>query len=327
MVIRPQSASGQRQTLMSTLLIPPPQLRGPRLLLRPFEATDAEAFVEAVRESVASVGQWMPWCHAHYSLAEAQAWLGNCRDGWEQGRQREFGVFDAQTGQLLGGGGLNGLNAHLALANLGYWVRQSAQRHGVALEAAVLLARHGFAELGLQRVEIVVAQGNQPSAAVARRVGATCEGLLRHRVRTPRGLEDAWMFSLLPPDVGGVTAPPAPHRAPLPKGFAPRETVGCYAVIFTSQRIDEDEAYDAAAQRMTDLAAQQRGYLGMESVRGADGLGITVSYWRSTADIVAWRQETEHTVIRETGRAQWYSHYELRVARVERAYGWDVALR
>ena len=106
--------------------------------------------------------------------------------------------------------------------------------------------------------------------------------------------------------------------------FAPRPTPPYYAVIFTSQRSEADEAgYGAMAERMAELAAQQPGYLGVESARGSDGLGITVSYWRSLADIAAWRREIEHTAARDRGRAQWYSHYELRVAKVERAYGWD----
>lgn len=311
---------------MTTLPVSSPTLRGPRLLLRPFEPHDAQGFVEAVCESVGSVGRWMPWCHANYSLEEAQAWIAHCTAAWADARQREFGLFDAASGRLLGGGGLNGLHASLPLANLGYWVRESAQRQGLAVEATGLLARHGFTELGLRRLEIVVARGNEPSAAVATRAGATCEGLLRLRTLTPQGLADAWMFSLLPPDVSTANAPPAPPRAPLPKGFAPRETVGCYAVIFTSLRTGKQMGYDEASQRMTELAAQQRGYLGMETVRDASGMGITVSYWRTAADIIAWRQESEHTAIRETGRAQWYGHYELRVSKVERAYGWDAAL-
>ncbi|HSI57867.1 MAG TPA: antibiotic biosynthesis monooxygenase [Ideonella sp.] len=106
--------------------------------------------------------------------------------------------------------------------------------------------------------------------------------------------------------------------------FAPRPTPPYYAVIFTSQRSEADEAgYGAMAERMAELAAQQPGYLGVESARGGDGLGITVSYWRSLADIAAWRREIEHTAARDRGRAQWYRHYELRVAKVERAYGWD----
>ncbi len=111
----------------------------------------------------------------------------------------------------------------------------------------------------------------------------------------------------------------------IPPGFATPLAPPYYAVIFTSQRTPGDAGYAEAAERMAALAAQQPGFLGAESVRGADGLGITVSYWRSSADIAAWRRHIEHAATREQGRAQWYSHYELRVAKVERAYGWDQA--
>jgi len=106
--------------------------------------------------------------------------------------------------------------------------------------------------------------------------------------------------------------------------FAPRPSPPYYAVIFTSQRLPTDAAgYGAMAERMAVLAAQQPGYLGVESSRDSDGLGITVSYWRSLDDIAAWRRQIEHSAARDQGRARWYSHYELRVSRVERAYGWD----
>jgi heme-degrading monooxygenase HmoA len=96
-----------------------------------------------------------------------------------------------------------------------------------------------------------------------------------------------------------------------------------YAVVFSSQRRDDGDGngYGATAQRMVELAAQQPGYLGVESARGGDGFGITVSYWASEADILAWRRHAEHTLARERGRTQWYEHFELRVAKVERAYG------
>lgn len=94
-----------------------------------------------------------------------------------------------------------------------------------------------------------------------------------------------------------------------------------YAVIFTSKRTPGDNGYDATAGRMAELAAQQPGYLGVESVRDAHGVGITVSYWDSEDAIAGWRREIEHTAARERGRNEWYEHYELRVAKVERAYG------
>jgi heme-degrading monooxygenase HmoA len=107
--------------------------------------------------------------------------------------------------------------------------------------------------------------------------------------------------------------------------FAPRPEPPYYAVIFTSQRTDSDLGYEAAAQRMAELAAQQSGYLGIESTRDEAGLGITVSYFKTLQDIAAWRSQGEHAAVRDQGRAKWYSHYELRVAKVERAYGWDLA--
>jgi heme-degrading monooxygenase HmoA len=95
-----------------------------------------------------------------------------------------------------------------------------------------------------------------------------------------------------------------------------------YAVIFASVRTkQDDEGYAAAADRMQELASEQPGYLGVDSVRDANGVGITVSYWSSEAAIAAWRRNAEHTIAREQGRKNWYVEYELRVAKVERAYG------
>ena len=104
----------------------------------------------------------------------------------------------------------------------------------------------------------------------------------------------------------GIARPPAPPY---------------YAVIFTSRRTDGDHGYSAMAERMVALSCKYDGFLGIESVRGADGLGITVSYWRDEASIAAWKRGTEHQKAQRGGRDKWYADYEVRVAKVERAYG------
>lgn len=105
-------------------------------------------------------------------------------------------------------------------------------------------------------------------------------------------------------------------------GFARLPAPPYFAVIFSSRRSDADPlGYDASAARMLALAAEQPGYLGVESARGLDGFGITVSYWTSEAAIAAWRAHAGHADARRQGRERWYDHFELRVARVERAYG------
>lgn len=93
-----------------------------------------------------------------------------------------------------------------------------------------------------------------------------------------------------------------------------------YAVIFTSSLGGNDEAYDAMGGAMVELAEQQPGYLGIETTRGADGLGITVSYWQDEASISAWKSQSQHLFAQKNGIEKWYDHYELRVAKVERAY-------
>ncbi len=86
-------------------------------------------------------------------------------------------------------------------------------------------------------------------------------------------------------------------------------------------RTDGDRGYGAMAARMEALAAEQSGYLGIESAR--DGLGITVSYWTDDAAAAAWKQVAEHVVAQRLGRDAWYADYQVRIATVTRAYGPD----
>jgi heme-degrading monooxygenase HmoA len=93
-----------------------------------------------------------------------------------------------------------------------------------------------------------------------------------------------------------------------------------YVVIFSTLRTDGDHGYAAMAEKMDALAARQPGYLGIDSVRDASGFGITNSYWQDEASVLAWKMNAEHILARDLGREKWYQCYELRVARVERAY-------
>jgi heme-degrading monooxygenase HmoA len=92
-----------------------------------------------------------------------------------------------------------------------------------------------------------------------------------------------------------------------------------YAVIFSSLRTDGDDGYAAMADRMVELAAQQPGFLGIESVR--ENLGITVSYWDSLEAIKSWKANLEHQEAQKSGRVRWYSAFKIRIAKVEREYG------
>ena len=184
----------------------PISLADERLILQPWRDADAAELLAAVRESVASVGRWLPWCNAGYDLDRATAWTAHCRAGWDEGEQFAFAVRAAADGRLLGGCGLNQLNPAHRSANLGYWVRESRQRQGVAVAAARLVAGFGFAELGLIRIEIVTLPGNHASRRVAEKSGAVFEAVARQRLWAWDRAHDAAVYALVPADLQRAAA-------------------------------------------------------------------------------------------------------------------------
>jgi heme-degrading monooxygenase HmoA len=96
-----------------------------------------------------------------------------------------------------------------------------------------------------------------------------------------------------------------------------------YVVCFSSQRSEGDMGYGKMADAMERLAREQPGFLGIESARGPDGFGITNSFWQDEASIRAWKRNADHLVAQTAGRLTWYESYELRIAKVERAYGFE----
>src|SRR5215470_2111578 len=99
--------------------------------------------------------------------------------------------------------------------------------------------------------------------------------------------------------------------AGMQNGFANTPEPPYYAVIFTSRRTEGDHGYDKMAEAMLELALKQPGCLGAESVRGADGLGITVAYFTDEESIRAWKQNAQHLTAQRLGKERWYSHYKL----------------
>ncbi len=175
-----------------------PQLRTPGFLLRPLVRADARAMAAAVRESRATVAKWMTWAHGDYSEAEALDWVALCDASHANGSAHEFGIFRPDGQTFVGVAGLNQFNRVHGFCNLGYWVRESAQRQGAASSAIALLANHAFRHLDQNRVEIVIADHNLPSLAVALKAGATYECLARNRLQLHGESVAAHMLSLVP---------------------------------------------------------------------------------------------------------------------------------
>ncbi|AYG58745.1 antibiotic biosynthesis monooxygenase [Rhizobium jaguaris] len=98
-----------------------------------------------------------------------------------------------------------------------------------------------------------------------------------------------------------------------------------YIVSFSSIRKEGDHGYGAMGEKMETLALAQDGCFGLESARRWDGFGITISFWRDEESILAWKNVVSHMAAQQLGRERWYEQYQVRVARVERAYGFHAS--
>jgi RimJ/RimL family protein N-acetyltransferase len=171
------------------------------ILIRPLEQADRDALFASVRESIAEVSAWLPWCHAAYMPEEATAFIESARQAWAQEWTFNFGVFDAQMGEHLGGVSVNHIVRQNRMANVGYWVRTGATKRGVAVRAVRLAAQFAFEDLGLTRIEIAAIPENLPSRRVAEKAGARFEVIARNRIVMHGQAYPAAVYSLVPADL------------------------------------------------------------------------------------------------------------------------------
>ena len=172
----------------------------PRVALRPYRPGDEQALFDAFEASRAEVGRWMPEFQAPLSLAHLRSWVRDL--GAIEARSSELNrmIADSEDGSLLGSVGLARLSKVHRCAGLFYWVHSGRTGRGIATQAIQAMARLGFEELGLQRVELLIAPGNAASLRAAEKAGAQREGLLRRRFVLADGTHDAIVLSLLADD-------------------------------------------------------------------------------------------------------------------------------
>ena len=161
-----------------------PRLTDGRVLVRPFEPDDAPAVQAACDDP--DVARWIHLLPAPYTLADAEWFIADARHRLLLGERARLAVADAQSGELLGSVSLDLFAARQA-AEIGYWVRREARRRGVALAAARLVVDWAFAELRVERLELLTYPGNEASQALAGRLGFRREGLLRGFLETEPG--------------------------------------------------------------------------------------------------------------------------------------------
>lgn len=164
--------------------------------IRRYTLGDIPRLYEAVVESKEELGRWLPWCHPGYAYDDAQSWIESQLVATAGKVEYPFVITDAGQ-RFLGGCGLNLVDRPNLRANVGYWVRQSASRRGVATSAVKLLVNWAFAETEFVRLEVVAAVENRASQRVAEKAGAEHEGVLRSRLQLHCRLHDAVIYSFI----------------------------------------------------------------------------------------------------------------------------------
>jgi RimJ/RimL family protein N-acetyltransferase len=170
--------------------------------LRAFQQDDAAPLYRAALESLTDLIPWMSWAHPDYRESEMDEYVRIVRRNWEMCTQYAFAIADLHDGSMLGAASLSHIHPVYNFCNLGYWIRSSRRGNGLAGRAARLAAKFAFEQVGLIRVEVVVAVKNGASLKVAEKIGAHREGILRNRIIVREAVHDAVMFSFVPIDFG-----------------------------------------------------------------------------------------------------------------------------
>jgi ribosomal-protein-serine acetyltransferase len=175
------------------------ELRGERIVVRPYRESDAQDLFEAVAESRDHIRPWLPFADAHQTIEESRDWIIQMMAHWLLREDLILSVWEAATNRYLGGTGLHAHNWDTGYFEIGYWIRASAEGHGYVTEAVRLLANYAFDTLKANRLEIRCDVLNVRSAAIPQRLGFVREGCLRNDATAPDGrIRSTLVFSLIP---------------------------------------------------------------------------------------------------------------------------------
>jgi RimJ/RimL family protein N-acetyltransferase len=187
----------------------PYRIETERLVIRCWEPADALPLKEALDSSLDHLRPFMDWAHDEPQPLEKKADLLRAfRALYDTGESFVMGIFDRSEGEVLGGSGLHARVGPGGL-EIGYWIRASATRQGIATEASAALTRVGFEVCEADRIEIRIEPQNEASFGIPRKLGFVEEATLRRRLPGRRGgpLRDMTIWTMFREDFDPSIAP------------------------------------------------------------------------------------------------------------------------
>lgn len=167
-------------------------------LVEPHLAREAFAVIDRNRQHIA---RWMSWPSQSNSPADVEAWIAKTLAEFAQ--RKELAMFVLDNGRIIGATGWNGwtqgpvAGAEFASADIGYWLAKDATGRGVMTRCVAKLLDVAFDEYALHRITIRCEPGNDASSGIAKRLGFTLEGIMRHVCRYADRWIDHELYSML----------------------------------------------------------------------------------------------------------------------------------
>jgi len=178
-----------------------PTLETQRLILRPFEPSDAPRVALLAGER--DVARTTLALGHPYELSSAENWIATHPEGFEKGKQVAFAITLKNTHELIGAMGL-ALNLDQEIAELGYWIGKPYWSRGYCTEAARTVLHFAFTELRLNRVHAHHFSHNPASGRVMQKVGMRHEGHLRRHVKKWGEFFDVEAYGILHSEFDGA---------------------------------------------------------------------------------------------------------------------------
>lgn len=167
-------------------------------MLRRFARKDADAILEAVQASLPDLAKWLPWAHVNYTKDDAAAYIRDSTQSWKEGRAHDYAIRSPNApGRHLGNMSIWHVSRLGKVGEIGYWVRTDATSNGIATEAAAAMIDLGFNTLGMHKITLRIAVGNEASDRVAQKLGFTREGVLREELKVNGDWLDHTLYSML----------------------------------------------------------------------------------------------------------------------------------
>ena len=162
--------------------------------------------------SIENLLPWMPWAADEpQTIEEKVDLLRNFRGRFDTDKDYVYAIFSRDEQEAVGGTGLHKRHGEDAF-EIGYWIRESRAREGLATEASAALTRVAFELCEVDRVEIRTDPANERSRRVPLKLGYTEEATLRRRLGYPEP-RDVVVYSIFADGFAGSPVASAEREA------------------------------------------------------------------------------------------------------------------